>query len=168
MGEKEEGDPPNHFSTCYFSKLSFYEVYFYVMVPYYLHNSRWCLKKGCIYKCFDGKLVGEREEGDYFESKNLSWQPASLTLTLLIILPLVIFPRFCFCLRFCFCPSFLFWMGIFKARTLTANHFTTYYFSTFLFFRGVFLDPTGALYVIVPVYQYTNFFFRFWAFCRIT
>ena len=42
-----------------------------------------------MYKCFEGKLVGEKEEGDYFESKNLSWQLAALTPTLLIILPLL-------------------------------------------------------------------------------
>ena len=41
---------------------------------------------------FEGQ-IGEKEGGDYFEGKNLSWQLASLTLTLVIFLPLPIFPH---------------------------------------------------------------------------
>ena len=54
------------------------------------------IKDNCLFLTFvivlKGKLVGEGEEGDYFESKKLSWQLPALTLTLVIIFPLVIFP----------------------------------------------------------------------------
>ena len=54
------------------------------------------IEDNCLFLTFvivlKGKLVGEGEEGDYFESKKLSWQLPALTLTLVIIFPLVVFP----------------------------------------------------------------------------
>ena len=54
------------------------------------------IKDNCLFLTFvivlKGKLVGEGEEGDYFESKKPSWQLPALTLTLVIIFPLVVFP----------------------------------------------------------------------------